>query len=354
MAFMAFVAFVALPAFAGNSGCDASASTQVRRSATPAAASGVAREGGEGRATTNASGGGDRHGASDVTRADSSERSLTIATWNVQRLGHGNHRDRDRLIAVLEEFDLIAIQEVMTREAIAELVERMPGWQALLTDTPLPRAGSSHREYYAFLYRDRLLEPVLNTTVPDPRDAFVRDPFVGCFVLRGGEHDLCLMTVHVIYGSAVQPRKAEILALDDALAWAREARPEESDWIVLGDFNRVVDDGDGDRDPEEEWRELLGPHGLTRPLVLAGEERASTLGKQDWSHAYDHIFLSEGLESSLLDSGRVDIVERQCGGDFERCRRTLSDHAPLFVVLRFPKGEAVPEQAPRDDRRDPP
>jgi endonuclease/exonuclease/phosphatase family metal-dependent hydrolase len=258
---------------------------------------------------------------------------LRIASWNIQRLGHGD-KDLALVAKVLAEFDLVAVQEVMTRDVVDQLAGAMKDHRVLLTDTPTPRQGS-HREFFAFFYRPGRLEPVLNTFVADPEDRFLRDPYLACFTVATTAERLCLLTVHIVWGDTVGQRKAEILALDDALRWAQEG-DETSSWVVLGDFNRVVDDRDRDSDPEEEWTELLDRRQLREPVVLAGKERPTTLGRDGYANAYDHIFVSLDLAGRVTHEGRYDIVASCCDGDFGRCRKTLSDHAPVFIEVAPP------------------
>ena len=237
------------------------------------------------------------------------------------------------LATVIDGFDLVAIQEVMTKRAAEQLDAALPNHAILLTDGPLP-ANGRYREYYAFAYRESRLDPTINTTVPDPTHAFIRDPFLGCFAVRG-DGELCLLTIHVVFGDRVAERKAEILQLDDALRWAQEVRAHEQDWVVLGDFNRPVDDGDPDTEPEEEWRELLDRKGLRVPVVLAAPpgEPPTTITAKGYANAYDHVFVSAELADAVLGAGRVDIVQEHCDGDFASCRERLSDHAPVYVEI---------------------
>ncbi|MEE9384901.1 MAG: endonuclease/exonuclease/phosphatase family protein [Nannocystaceae bacterium] len=257
--------------------------------------------------------------------------SLRVASWNVKRLGHGT-KNLKIVADIINDFDVVAVQEVMTRAAVEALDMNLPDHKVLLTDVATPQRGS-YREYFAYFYRPSRLTPVMNTFVPDPKDAFLRDPYLGCFVAVGSPMRLCLMTVHIVFGKRVAVRKTEILALDDALRWAQKA-DEAAAWIVLGDFNRPVDDGDSDTDPEVEWRELLDRRRLREPVVLAGRELPTTLGKSGYANSYDHIFVSIGLYGRVADAGRVDIVSEACGGSFARCRGNVSDHAPVFVEIQ--------------------
>jgi len=272
-------------------------------------------------------------GASQApTRAAAPPTSVHIASWNIRRLGQAK-TDLQAVASVLERFDIVAIQEVMTREVADALRAELPEHEVLLTDTPRPTHGT-HREFYGFIYRTSRFDPVMNTFYPDPADAFVRDPYIACFDGGGSVGTLCLLTVHIVWGKRVAGRKNEILAVDDALHWG-QAAGLDAEWIVLGDFNRPFDDGDADTNPEEEWRELVDPT-VASPMMFVGPEVPTTLGQDEYANAYDHCFVSSGLQPQVRAAHRIEIVDEVCDGSFERCRKTVSDHAPYAVQLQFP------------------
>lgn len=264
---------------------------------------------------------------------------VRVASWNLHRLGQG-HKNLDAVAEVMAAYDLVAIQELMTKDAAEALVDELPGFAVLYTDSPRPLEGR-YREYYAFFYRTERFEPVFNSYVPDPDDRFVREPFVGCFATRGDDHDLCFVNVHIVFGDKVAQRKAEILALDDALRWAQQAR-DDAHWVVLGDYNRPVDDGDRDDEPEAEWAELLDRQRLVRPLVLTAPDQATTITKDHYASSYDHIFVSTELAGRVRAAGVSDVVAEHCEMNFARCHDELSDHAPVFVELTLDEAEASP------------
>ncbi len=258
---------------------------------------------------------------------------VQVGSWNIRRLGHAK-TDLPTVARVLSEFDIVAVQEVMTREVVDTLRAQLPEHDILLTDTPRPTSGS-HREYYGFVYRTAAFDPVMNTFYPDPDDAFVRDPFIACFDGGSPVGTLCLLTVHVVWGERVAERKAEILAIDDALRWGRDAGID-AEWVVLGDFNRPFDDGDRDDDPEEEWAELIAPGEGNGGMVFVGPEMPTTLGAKGYANAYDHCFVSEALRKQVRAARRFDMVAEVCDGSIQRCRTSVSDHAPYVVELAFP------------------
>jgi len=81
---------------------------------------------------------------------------IRIASWNIERLGHGGHKSFPALAKIASRFDLIAVQEVMTAQGIYRLqayLEDYTGevWGVRYSDT---LGRSTYREKYAFLWRE--------------------------------------------------------------------------------------------------------------------------------------------------------------------------------------------------------
>lgn len=259
----------------------------------------------------------DRAGHADIRDPAGGDARLRLATWNVKRLGHGDKR-LDRVVAVIARFDVVALQEVMTREVIDDLLRELPGWRAAMCEKPLGRGR--YREWYAVLYRADRISVERAFTAPDRADEFAREPFVVC--MRADRFDFCLIDIHVVYGRGVGERDREITALAARARALRDAG-EEKDWIVAGDFNRAP--------TARSWRAFTAA-GWRH--TTAGK-LATTLGVKGYRNAYDHILVDPAHTGErITDAARVDIGTDQCGGDHARCSRELSDHAPLMVEFR--------------------
>lgn len=256
--------------------------------------------------------------ASKITQAAGDDpgdaAGLRVATWNVRRLGHGK-KSLERVAEIIDDFDVVALQEVMSPEGVAELLAHLPGWQAELSARPVGRG--SYEEWYAVLYRAPIVNVERAFVVDDEGDAFAREPFVVC--MRARSFDFCVVAIHVIYGNQARARDQEIDALGHVMRGLR-AREREQDWIVAGDFNRMPG--------APGWDDLIqAGFGFT----AEGELRTS-LGKDGYRNAYDHILVDRRATAELDGPAmRIDIVARACAGDFDACSRDLSDHAPVMV-----------------------
>jgi endonuclease/exonuclease/phosphatase family metal-dependent hydrolase len=242
---------------------------------------------------------------------------LRLATWNLRRLGHGKKR-LDLAARLIEQQDVVALQEVMTPEGVDQLLGELPGWAAAVSPRPVGTVG--YAEHYAVLYREELVELTEAFTVDDPDDRFVREPFVTC--LRARQFDFCLVVIHVVFGSRVGPRDAEIQALAPLLA-ALDARSAERDWMIVGDFNRPA--------TARGFATLA-----ERGFVQTSEERLlpTSISRAGYRNDYDHLLLRpEHTGEWQRDCDRVEMVSLACGDDFGRCMADLSDHAPIAATF---------------------
>lgn len=246
--------------------------------------------------------------------------ALRLGTWNVRRLGHGD-KDLARVAEVIDEFDVVALQEVMTPEGARALLDHLPaGWRLVVTEEPVGR--TAYREHYALLYRQGVVRLTRWFVLDDPDDVFERDPMVAC--LEAGELDFCLVSIHVIYGRRVGPRDDEIRALVTSVERLR-AGGAEKDWLLVGDFNRPGSAPSWRQVGEQGWR-FCDDTGATR----------TTIGRSGYASAYDHIVLDRGHTGEWDGTQlRVDVLSTLCGGDAEQCRQRISDHAPLGTAFRI-------------------
>lgn len=238
---------------------------------------------------------------------------LRLASWNLRRLGHGTKR-LDLAARLIADHDVVALQEVMSPDGVHSLLVHLPGWSASISPSPVGRSG--YAEHYAVLYRTDVASVVESFTVDDPADLFTREPYVVC--LRAGAFDFCVLTIHVVFGSRVGPRDAEIAALGPLLD-ELSRRTAERDWLVIGDFNRPA-------------RAASFGALARRGFTMATGERVlpTSLGRGGYKSDYDHLLLDPDATAEWRrDCERVDFVALACDGDFERCASDVSDHAPI-------------------------
>ena len=244
-------------------------------------------------------------------------RGLRIGTWNVKRLGQGDKR-LDLVARVIDsQFDVIALEEVMTPSALQPLMALLPGWSAQLSERAVGRSG--YYEYYAVLYRTGRATVTSSRVVDDAADEWYRAPMVTC--LRAGAADLCLVVTHIVYGTTVGPRDAEIQALGRLVSGLRAAGAEK-DYVVLGDYNRQGSAPGFATLQAAGW--AFNDDGALR----------TTLGTSSYANPYDHAMIDPGYTREWTGTtGRHDIVASVCGGSYAFCAQSVSDHAPIGVLF---------------------
>lgn len=251
---------------------------------------------------------------------------ITVASWNVKRLGSGSQQSFEALGKVASAFDVIALQEVMTVQGLNKLeaaLERMSGekWGRLESSMI---GSKAYKEAYAFLYRESTVEYDEGAVVYlDRSDQFFREPFSAKFKARADHSTFALGTVHIIYGKGVSNRVPEIKALADYWLWMNEVY-SGTECILVGDFNLP---------PNHPAWYPLKKH--ARPLITSG---ATTLSAKDGKFAslYDNIWIARDSTLFIKDVGIVNYP-KMIGWDHQKSRKSASDHAPVYMTIRWNK-----------------
>jgi endonuclease/exonuclease/phosphatase family metal-dependent hydrolase len=189
--------------------------------------------------------------------------TLLLATWNIREFDSGKYGYRSDeayyyIAEIISRFDIVAIQEV--REGLYPLqkLRKLLGrwWEYTVTDVTLGTSGNSER--MAYLYDTRKVantglaaEVVLPKAKGDAAEPLqmARSPYVAGF--HAGWAYFTLVTAHIYYGEGVpvdERRLKEISALARLIAqnaatlsgapqYGPDAKPVDSDLLLLGDFN---------------------------------------------------------------------------------------------------------------------
>ncbi|XP_069842307.1 deoxyribonuclease-1-like isoform X1 [Dendropsophus ebraccatus] len=171
--------------------------------------------------------------------------TLKIASFNIERFSISKVEDPavlNLLIQILRRYELISIQEVMSKDdtAIISLVQELNSatglnYNVLISDH---LGRSSYREKYAYIYREDILKPTEWYHYDDGcencgTDVFIREPFVARFSsLKSELKDFALASIHTSPDYAVR----EVDALYDVWEDAKQRLLLE-DILILGDYN---------------------------------------------------------------------------------------------------------------------
>jgi len=242
-----------------------------------------------------------------------------FATWNVRILSDGSRSDEElHMIAdVIRRYDFVAIQEARDTRVLDRLLELLPGYD-YVASRPV---GRGVREVYAFLFRESLVEVLGEPYLfPDPQDLFIREPYVAHF--RVGAFDFTMASVHVLYGDSITDRRTEVRLLDDVLRAIDYANGEESDVLLVGDFNVPADDPSWEM---ATWDYLVEPHMKTTITDTS---------------SFDNVFYQAQLTrelQSLVEIFAFDEV--MFGNNDDAASLAVSDHRPVAAWIELPDSD---------------
>ncbi|RLN73826.1 hypothetical protein BBJ28_00023108 [Nothophytophthora sp. Chile5] len=293
----------------------------------------------------------------EIQRATTTKdhRKLLVASWNIRNISRRKETPLlQRIAEVLEEFDLVALQEVRDTIVLKRLKTMLPGWDYIVSDS----VGHTRKraEYFAFFFRRGVVRPIDKCSLlGEATNVFVRPPCIATFQttkqsgLPGLE--LALMNVHVSFGEK-EIRHQEIAEINKLAMELSRQEPAGRKIVVLGDFNLCPHD-------------VLGSLGSGRMALIRSPLSTTVFGK-----LYDNIWLdqaqfnnnssssSNGKEESgyLVDSGvlRIDwrfyppsksnrfVTQNPLDSMIPRlqtymarvqCGYELSDHCPVWVAF---------------------
>jgi len=250
---------------------------------------------------------------------------IKVAAFNIQIFGQSKRSKpevMEVLVDIAREFDVMLVQEIRdsggeTAPAYLELINGEGASYAYIESERLGRSTS--KESYAYYWNTETVEYLEGTAYVynDTGDVFEREPYVASF--SSGGFDFTLVGVHVKPDDA----ENEIGNLTVVVASILVSDPNESDVIVMGDFN--ADGGYFDEDGSS-------------PLIGEGyhwivQNSYDTMTKTDWT--YDRMVLLDGtyLGEYVMDSCEVfyfDIVY----GVGQELTEEVSDHYPVYAVFR--------------------
>lgn len=250
---------------------------------------------------------------------------VTIGTWNIQRLGHNNQKSFPKLAEVASKVEFLAIQEVMTEDAVAKLesaVEKLTGtsWSSIQSHAI---GRGSYKEHYAFMWRDDAVSYEDGAvTYLDRRDTFEREPFSARFRDLDDNQLFVAATVHILYGKDTSDRTPEIKALADYWSWLEDVYENTPNLFLMGDFNMPPND--------PSWRPLKAH---AKPLITSG---ASTLSAKEGKFAslYDNIWVRR-VGGPAVEASIVLNYPRLIGWSHTKSRRHVSDHAPVLAQVKL-------------------
>ena len=255
--------------------------------------------------------------------------TFRICTFNIQNFGQTKLHDSARvreLAGLVRKYDIVAVQEISDVSgevpgAFRDIINRegRKSYQVVCSKrTGEQPDDKSSQEQYAFYY-DTTMFSILNMPVlynDSAFDYFAREPFTARFKSKTGNFTFVLVTIHTTPAKAVE----EIGSLDDVVKWATKGYDNETDIIVMGDFNASCSYASPAK------LDQLAIRGSNYFWIVPDDTKTNLSAKSDC--AYDRFVLTLPAKSYYTGHWGVD-----------RCfnAKTISDHWPVWAEFKVEK-----------------
>ena len=253
-----------------------------------------------------------------------------IATFNIKVFGEtkmGKPAIVDILVDTVLQYDLVAVQEIKDIDQTVpyDFLDALNNKSVSTWDMVLsPRSGlqdddQSSQEQYAFYYNTSVFRSMGNGTLHNDSvdDSFQREPFIAQFEVlhqngTGTGFDLSLITIHTKPAAAL----SEINALPHVVDTYLEQHPNESEIVILGDFNAACS--------YVSSNELSNSPLAHSNYTWVIENNVDTT-VSDRDCAYDRIVTNGDLDGRLVGTWGVDTSFSDSD---------VSDHYPVWFDIR--------------------
>ncbi|MDP6447514.1 MAG: endonuclease/exonuclease/phosphatase family protein [Pirellulaceae bacterium] len=272
--------------------------------------------------------------ATATPSSTSASNAIRIATFNIQVLGttKASKTDvMDHLGLIIRQFDVVAIQELRTKEArVMESLAAAANSKGAKYDYLVgPRLGrSSSKEQYVFMYdTERIqLESGSVYTISDPDDLLHREPLVATFRVRGPPTKEAFRFTLINIHTDPDETDTELDALGDVFRLVQSDNYDD-DVILLGDVNVS----------EKKLGRLGDVPGIT--WIVHGEPTNTRRTK-----SYDNILFTQAETSEFTGAWGIVDLQKQLSLSSDQAL-AISDHLPVWA--EFTPNEAVRRVAAR-------
>ncbi len=253
--------------------------------------------------------------------------TIRIASFNIQVFGEkkmSKPRERGLLAEIIRQFDVVAIQEIRSKQDILPQFVDVINSSGRHYDYVIgPRLGrTSSKEQYAFIFDTASIEIDRTSlyTVADPDDRLHREPLVGWFRVRGPPPDQAFTFSLVDIHTDPDETRTELDALAAVFRAVRDDGRGEDDVIILGDLN--VDD---------HHLGLLGQ----LPQIHWAISGVATNTRGD--KLYDNLVFSRAATSEYTGRWGVFDMIRQFNLTVDEALE-VSDHMPVWAEFNLFEG----------------
>lgn len=263
-----------------------------------------------------------------VVRPCGSDTTLELATWNMEFFPLRGDTTVDLVRAVIQDLDIdmFAVQEIADTIAFAALLARLPGYDGLYSRDDY---GHSYQKT-GVVYRTSVCSVSDVSQLFWGNDSFPRPPLMMA-VRAAGEgwtFDFRLVVLHLKAGGSLSDRAKRAAACRILKEYLDEqvGRSGEDDWLVVGDWNDLLDDPPSENVFLPLLDDTLRYRFLTLPL--AGNARHGSYIPS--GGLIDHIMATAGAMAEYSGGYAATLrLDDQLGGYEE----LVSDHRPVMVVF---------------------
>jgi len=253
---------------------------------------------------------------------------IRIATFNIQVLGESKlsvPEDAARLAAIIRQFDVIAVQELRSKEQniVPELLNIINHNNAGKTFDALvgPRQGrTASKEQYVYFYNTQRIEPHTPPLAPytwdDSSDRLHRSPYIARFRVKDVPLEETFTFTLVNIHTDPDEAQDEVNYLARVFSGLRNRKQLEDDVILLGDLNRNsshLQKSDLASLPDISW-------------VLQDRTPTNTKGTEQYDNiVFDSSTTREytGTHGVYNFQTRFELTDKQA--------QELSDHFPVWA-----------------------
>ncbi len=262
--------------------------------------------------------------------------TLILASFNTLHLGWDgkNYHDTAELLSL---FDIIALQEVMKKEGLTNLVKELESvsdekWSYHLSPYAAGN-GEKYNEYYAFIFKDKKVKFVKSIGFyPEKNNEFIREPYGAMF--KSNKFDFILVNNHLLFGDEKSDRQKEAKELSKVYSYFQNSDTKENDVFLLGDFNLPAYD--------ESFKDLFKHK--DKIFYSIDPSYKTTIGKSSLANSYDNIFYSFNYSKEYTGRNGVynytdDYLKKYGSSRFSILRKEISDHLPVYIELENSKDD---------------
>lgn len=246
---------------------------------------------------------------------------VKICSWNIENLGASkSETDIAYMAQIIQDYDIVALQEVVVSEAgeqaVVSLVEILNKkgrqWDYVISNSTSGNAYKAER--YAFLWKPDSVKKIGDAFLePTYVEEIEREPFLATFKYK--EKEITLVNFHAKTKKLQPETEIKFFKFFPALY-------PDKNLVFIGDFNC----------PQS--------HTVFFPLRKMGYEsvfvnqktslRQKCIQNDCLASEYDNIFFNSKT-IQVLDKGIIPFYK-----DFSDIHeaRTISDHIPIWVVLK--------------------